>query len=217
MGFMLSKQKKLSFFNGPILFDIDRTLFDTKHFALLVREKLAILAKTDLNTLAQFENSYSHTLVSRSQFDPKHYCEYLSNKLHVPFLTLMQEFTQSKNFYSQSLFSDTLPVLESLKNKGTQLGIFSEGVTSFQKMKIEYSGIISFLNREYIYLFEEKLSSKNLKRIPANVLIIDNNKDVVTHLSKTTRCVIWINRESSENHPNAVTVSSLTNLVSLLT
>lgn len=213
---MQSKHNQFPHFTGPVLFDIDRTLLDTRYFALLVRERLAILAKTDTNTLAQLENSYSQILASRSQFDPKRYCEYLSNKLEVPFLTLMQQFTQSVALYSQSLFPDTLPALQSLKNKGVQLGIFSEGIISFQMMKIEFSGIISFLNREHIYLFVDKTSSECLKKIPNNAVIIDNSKSVVNKLSNINRHIIWLNRKSNDSHPNAITVSSLTDLVYLL-
>ncbi len=198
-----------------ILFDIDRTLFDTSVFAGLIRQKISILAQVSSDTLIRLENEYINSLSSRSKFSPSSFCGFLERELNIPSIFLMQEFIYDKTTYIDSLFADVLPVLKKLKEKGISLGVFSEGELAFQRLKVDYSGIGQYLDKNHIYIFEEKLSSRNLKEIPVGSLIIDNSETVVNFLRSRGFNSIWINRNPDMGlilNPN---ISSLFSLLDL--
>lgn len=198
-----------------VLFDLDRTLFDTDHFINLLRVKLANLARKDEQVLKQLENRYQK-LFGKLTFDPLHYSEFLSREFKISSSDLFRLFTDDKKLYSESLFDETIPILKFFKKNKYQAGIFSEGNIGFQKMKINYSGLFSHLIDSNIYVFENKLTLASIESLPSDAVIVDDKQGVVDQLVGHGIQSIWINRASRQKHDVAQTIFSLKELEDLL-
>lgn len=198
-----------------ILFDLDHTLFDTDRFIGLIRVRLANLAQKDEQTLSQLEDKYQR-LFRKLPFDPLHYSEFLSRELKINSSELFSQFTDYKDLYSESVFGETIPALKLCKKKRNALGIFSEGNIGFQKMKINYSGLASYLNKNHIYVFENKLISSSIDSLPPNIIIVDDKLEVIDQLAEHGIKSIWVNKNSKQKHKAAQTIFSLSELEKII-
>lgn len=197
-----------------ILFDLDRTLFDTNRFIDLVRTRMANFTKKNEQIIKQLENKYQQ-LCSKLAFDPLHYSEFLSRELHINTSEIVKQFTDFKNIYSESVFDEAVPVLELCKKKKNRVGIFSEGNVDFQKMKINYSGLSSYVDHNHIYVFENKLALASIESLPSDIFIVDDKLKVIDQLTEHGIKSIWINRTSKQKHKTSQTIFSLNELTKL--
>lgn len=198
-----------------ILFDLDHTLFNTNRFIDSVRTKIANFTQKNEQTLKQLESKYQQ-LFPKLPFDPLHYSEFLSRELKISSSELFSQFTVYKDLYSKSVFGETIPALKLCKKKGSTLGIFSEGNIGFQKMKINYSGLVSYLNKNYIYVFENKLIPPSIDSLPPNIIIVDDKLEVIDQLAEHGIKSIWVNRNSEQKHKMAQTIFSLSELETII-
>lgn len=196
-----------------ILFDLDRTLFNTDHFIELVRIRIASLAQKDEQALKQLESKYK-LLFRKLTFDPLHYSEFLSHELKTNSSEIFRLFTDSK-IYSESVFDEVIPVLKFCK-KRSHIGIFSEGNVGFQKMKLSYSDLGSYVDPNHIYIFENKLVPALLENLPADIVIVDDKLRVIDQLTEHGIKSIWINRTSKQKHKIAQTIFSLSELEQII-
>lgn len=200
--------------NTPIIFDIDRTIFDTAKFAKITSEVLIKTTRADPIDFNKVEMEYLNTLPNGMGFNPHEFTLNLSHNFKIPQDILLQEFYNPKNF-ADSLYSDTLNVLVNL-NSSHPLGVYSEGHVPFQKAKVEKSGISSYLKEDLVFVFEEKRSPSKLQLMPKNGIFVEDKYEVVNLLLEYGFKVIWINRKSEQKHKKTKTVTSLTDLVKFL-
>lgn len=194
-----------------ILFDLDNTLFNSNRFIELIRVNLAVLTGSNDIILKRLEEKYRKQSIKLS-FNPLHYSEFIGREFNVTPSKLFQQFTSQKQLYIESLFTKTISILGLLRAKGFQAGIFSEGNLDFQRMKIDNSGIGSYIDANLIYLYENKLALSSIKSLPVNAIVIDDNPKVIYKLNKQGIRVIWINRFSNKKHPSVPTIFSLNEL-----
>lgn len=195
-----------------ILFDIDRTIFDTNKFIELIRFDLMNLLSCDNRIAKKIEDDYLREISRESFFSPYKYSKYLSLKFNISTSVFFKKLFLKKEQYAESLFSDTLSTFNHLKMKNIALGIFSEGNLSFQKLKIESSGVSNFFSFDKIFIFNNKLSSTSLSKLPQDVLIVDDKLSVAEKLLKRGYKSVWINRNSRKRHYLIPTIFSLSDL-----
>jgi FMN phosphatase YigB (HAD superfamily) len=148
---------------------------------------------------------YIKNLKSSTDFQPENYCLALSEHFWCDYKKLIDIFYKYEKTYKNILYPDTITTLEKLKEKYI-LGIFSEGYKRFQLTKLKFSGILPYFDRKYIFLRRRKLSKKFLGLIPANSIIIDDNKKVIDILTKNNIKNLWVDRSKSIKQNNILSV-----------
>ena len=124
--------------NRPIIFDVDRTLFNTAKFIQITTEALLKILKISDNNFIEADKAYLSKLPNGLGFNPYEYTKLLSHKFGIAQNLLLKEFHNTINF-KHSLYSDTLKVLKVL-SKFHPIGVYSEGHLPFQIDKVENVG-----------------------------------------------------------------------------
>lgn len=197
------------------MFDIDRTLLDTQKFKILfprIFSKELDIEERDFETA---ELGYLSSLESSTDFYHIDYLSFLSRKLRVP-LSNLKRIYLDKNLFKKSLFKDTITVLEKLHRKYT-LGIFSEGIESFQVLKLKKSGIYKFFDPKQIFIFRRKLETENLQKLLKGAFIVDDKEEVIKALLDYGGFEpVWLNFKSDKKLSGVLTIRRLGDLLNYL-
>lgn len=179
-----------------ILFDLDRTLFDTDWFGVRMRQILEEMTGFKYEVIQARIDVYKNGLESNLWFD---------------FRELVKDFADSDEEYSKivhafvsdqtafRVYDDVRDCLSNLKDKGYTLGIFSEGVEWFQEIKLDKIGIRKYLGSELLFIGLNKRTKEFLDQIPEGAVIVDDNPEVIEVLENDGRFVpVWLNRKGLE-------------------
>ncbi|HYD34698.1 MAG TPA: HAD hydrolase-like protein [Vitreimonas sp.] len=198
-----------------ILFDIDRTLFDTPYWAgELVNPAIAELLNVKVEELLVVKNQYTDQLVKNTDFNPVDYLTHLSKVYARSIEELAQVFYQPA-YFQQAVYADVLPTLLVLRSQ-YQLGIFSEGDLDFQQTKLELSGLKSFFEPELHFIERRKEVPQVLQRLQPGWVIVEDKPEVITTLETQTQTLpIWINREAETEFTPQRQMTTLTELPEL--
>lgn len=190
-----------------ILFDIDRTLLDTSR--LVESHNLHLIKRFGLSAerLEEVHKKYKSTLKAGRYFRPKNYAKLIADSFGLELDEVVKEsFTKSEHYIP---FLETIEVLERL-HKTFALGIWTEGVKSFQSLKIKYLNLDQFIRPDHKYIFLNKTTKNSLSKIPEKAIIIDDKVFNIDYLVKNGKHTpVWINRLNDDKHPKATTVKSL--------
>ena len=190
-----------------ILFDMDRTIYDTKSSGEKISQCLAEISQKTVEEIKKIQIDYTSGLESSTDFDPDEFLKEVEKETKVDLETLNQAFFSSKNFV---LYPEAKEKLNKLLNEGYSLGIFSEGVYEWQMKKLILTGIINYFDKNFIFIGRRKLSEDFIKKLPDGATIIDDKKEVVEKLGALGRFrVIWINRINDETISGVKTIKSL--------
>lgn len=195
---------------GIILFDVDRTIYNTKSSGEKFSQCLAEISQKTVEEIKKIQIDYTSGLESSTDYDPDKFLKEVERETKVDLETLNQAFYSSKNFV---LYPETKEKLNKSLNEGYSLGIFSEGVPEWQMKKLILTGIIDYFDNNFIFIGRRKLSDDFIKKLPDGATIIDDKKEVVEKLGALGRFrVIWINRINDETIPGVKTVKSLSEI-----
>ena len=195
-----------------ILIDIDDTMFSKDKFIRNLSENLANVCQVQSEEILELEKKYIASLAKSGDFRIDNFLEYLEENFNKK-IELDDFVSDNLGIYSASLFTDTITALDKLKNN-FRLGIYSQGFTDIQEIKIRSSGIKDFFDEKFIYIDRDKLSDDFLKQLPDGVTIIDDKKEVVKKLKSLNRFnIIWINRNDNEQIDGITTIKSLDELI----
>ncbi|HAV14890.1 MAG TPA: hypothetical protein DCX25_01020 [Candidatus Pacebacteria bacterium] len=200
---------------GPILFDIDRTLFDTDRFIESTHKSLARLAKTTIGAVRQRKDEYTNNLSDDFLFRTRDYATNLGKAFHIAPEKILHDFLHNSAHYTQALYPDTLSALQALGEKNI-LGIYSEGEIQFQHNKLHQTGMMRYIHPDYLHIYERKLTDDVVKKLPKGTVVIDDKLTVVEGLASYGVQAIWINRKTKEKHARIPTVFSLSEVVEVL-
>lgn len=158
----------------PILFlDIDHTIFDTHAFMnRFVRPAFAEYIGIDLATLSKEEAHYKDRLEKSTDFDPDVYTA-----------TIAQQFTCDGDalrgifftpaWYQSAMYSEVREALKALAHQCT-LGIYSEGVATFQMRKLQLGGIVDWFAPDKIIIERRKDAPEVLAKLPIDAFFVDD-------------------------------------------
>lgn len=196
-----------------ILFDWDDTLFSKAKYRRKVISNLIKLSKVSQQEVYEFEKQYFDNLIRSDDFTIKDFVSKFTYKFNKE-IDLENFSTDKLGIYSNALFPETIEVLEKMKNKYI-LGIYSQGFKALQKIKIKYSGIEHFFDKDLIFITRRKLDKEFLKKIPQKILIIDDKQEVIETLKqlRPDLGLVWINRNDEETLDGVTTIKNLNNLI----
>jgi FMN phosphatase YigB (HAD superfamily) len=198
-----------------ILFDWDDTLFSKTEYKKNLRSNLARICEVSEEKVFEFEEEYFNNLIKSGDFQIDDFVNSFSQKFNKKIE--LEDFSSDKlGIYSKALFPETISTLEFLKNH-FNLGIYSQGFISLQKIKIQESGIENFFDEQQIYISRDKLDPAFIEMLPDGATIIDDKKEVIEKLKAIGRFnIIWINRKDDEIMDGVTTIKNLTELIDLV-
>lgn len=204
---------------GIILFDIDRTIFDTDGMSRLLNQELGrILGAKSLEKIDQIKRDYVQSLERDRYYKPEEFCRRLALAYKFPKTKDLVEVFYGKKFayiYKQSVFSDFFEVSKKLKNR-FRFGIYSEGSLKFQRHKYESMMIDKYFDKNLVFIVRSKDNRTMLKKMTKNMTIIDDKKIICDFLFKNNIPVVWLNKKGEIDSNKYATIHSLSELPSVL-
>ena len=194
-----------------VLFDFDRTLFDTAHYGDALTEVLAELLRTNKVTLRKVMTDYVSSLASDLEFDPDNYTKFLCDKFSFENQEILLSVFYGegyKHWYKDYIFPEAYELINNLKNK-YNLGLYSEGTQKFQNYKIESSGILKYFDIDLIFILDNKSTPVSLAKIPSSSVIIDDKKSVCQYLFENGMKCFWLNKKGEPDSKDFPTVHTL--------
>ena len=202
--------------NKIILFDIDRTMFDTdKFYAWFKQGLLSVLGEKKGKELKKAMLTYQNSRKRNKGFDPEDFLKHVIKETGFKKNeALINVFYGKDPIYEKCLYPETVSVLQ-VMSKDYELGVYSEGIKRFQNHKFKSLHTSKYFNKDYIFIFQEKDSPTSINKLPIKSIIIDDKRVVVDHLNKKGFKVVWINRKSKEKHPTVPTIYNLKELLTM--
>jgi phosphoglycolate phosphatase-like HAD superfamily hydrolase len=199
-----------------ILFDLDFTLFDTR---LWLREYIFSLLEEALDVSPELIDEttrlYTSRLEKSTDFNPDDYIAFLVSELEGD-QTILHQIIYNPQHFAHSVYPEVKPVLAQLKTEYT-LGLFSEGVEYFQRLKFEKSGLAEWFDPDSVFIYPRKLEPDILIQVPASV-IVDDKLEVLEVLAADPKFKpVWLNRLDSARDQELPTIHSLVALPKVLT
>lgn len=195
-----------------ILFDFDRTLFDTSLFGREISEKIEKLLNIPPGLFNNIKKQYQSKLLNPTDFDPDDFLLLLSKESSVSLQDLKKTFFKDSQCYKSAVYSEVIDVLKKLR-KQSELGIYSEGVIDWQMLKLRNSGLIKFFDPKLIFIFRRKTLPEALAKLPKDCVIVEDNLQVIDELSQNKFNSIWINRKDASLTENVRTIHTLDELI----
>lgn len=202
-----------------LLFDIDRTLFDTERFSKDYREKFIKFFNTTPEKFEIIRSKYHRSLTKHTDYVPEEFFKHLINSFHrdkqrETYEKLHNLFYETKNF-SKNLYPETVSCLQAMKTRYL-LGTFSEGHPPYQKTKLVKASIYDFFDPKLIYISRRKTDPAFLSTLPEKCTIVDDDSSVIDELinQKIISLIpVWLNRNNKDRHPRSKTIHSLDELL----
>jgi phosphoglycolate phosphatase-like HAD superfamily hydrolase len=204
---------------GIILFDIDRTIFDTDAFSKALELELWKVTKNaSVEDIQEAKREFISSLIADREFDPEKFIEFLCGRFDLKNQSkLLSVFynPKDKRWYSNFVFPETFEVFTKLRNN-FRLGIYSEGTKKFQNYKFKSMKISNYLDKDLVLILDHKTNSKALAIIPPDSIIVDDKRSVCEYLSKNGIKVVWLNRKRDPINDQLQTIYSLLELPGIL-
>ncbi len=199
---------------GVLLFDIDRTIFDTDKMSAFLSEKLGdILGRQNITEINRIKQDYIGSLERDREFTPDEFCRRLAKKFGVLDRGLLKVFYGSEfNYiYQECVFSEFFELYKELENK-FNFGVYSEGTLKFQMHKFKSMQIGKYLKKDLIFVLPVKDNAKTLKLVPKEAVIVDDKEIVCEVLNKNGFHAIWLNKKDGRESVKFDTIHSLLEL-----
>jgi FMN phosphatase YigB (HAD superfamily) len=201
---------------STILFDLDKTLIDTSKLVHeFINPALAKKLRVETAAVENIDRQYKSGLKIFSAFNPWEFLELLATKFNTDQQELENVFFAPK-FYPQSVYPETLPVLEKYQ-KTYKLGIYSEGVMAWQKVKLKLAKLDKFFANEMVFISPNKKSPQLIAKLPAKAVVVDDRLDYIDQLKlRKDIYPVWLDRNCSHQQVDAHTITNLSELEEVL-
>lgn len=200
-----------------LLFDIDRTIFDTQKWIDITEKEIIKTLNFDINRKDISINFYLKSLVNDRKFNPEKYSEFLNKKFNIKMeVALNIVYGQSYGkFYSGSIYPETFEVIEKLKDKFT-LGIYSEGTDKFQNHKFRSMGISKYFDKDLIFIVSAKDTLEVVSKLPKEAIVVDDKERICEFLTENNIKAIWLNKLDDRKSERFATIHNLLDLPNIL-
>ena len=201
---------------GILLFDIDRTLFDTDKLLKFQFETISRIL--NIQDIKKFERFWESTLSGKRHITSIERIDLICSEFNIknsePLLNVYYG-KEYKHIYKDSVYPEVVLVLNKLKSK-FRFGIFSEGIEKYQKNKFASMGLIEFFDSQLIIIVSIQTKKEIVTKIPKGAIVVDDKLAICEFLTKNGVKAIWLNRKDSSVNPNFSTIHSLTELPEIL-
>ena len=215
-------QKK---FNKIVLFDIDHTIFDTILYRNNLYKNLAKEFNADVNEFSEIaQNEYIKLRKTTYYLDPDVFLNTIltHSEKKIDHQKLKVIFWDKK-LYEKSIYPDVKNVFSYLAKNNIQIGIFSTGESTHQKIKIE--SLNEYLTENHIYISKDKF--KIIKKTFAKyknhqVYLVDDYPQILesTKFHHKNIFTVFIKRQKAHSNlvipENFKPDASITNLNQLI-
>ncbi len=194
-----------------ILFDLDKTIFDTNASGKKYTEKLAEKCQVAEEEMGQLIESYRLSLESSTDFDPNELLEEIERRHGVKKESLNQVLFDKSNFI---LFPESEDVLKRMAKRFV-LGVYSQGNKNWQKKKLELTGITDLFNPEQVIIERRKTNQRVIDKLPKGIMVVDDRKEVVGRLKqlRPDLRLVWINRYNKKGLNGVINITNLNELL----
>ena len=188
--------------NKPIvLFDIDYTMFDVRHFDKSFHAYISKIFGIDAKTIQDLSFKTILGLIEKEHFlDIDKYLKILLSGLgKEKHLKEIEEFLFGKDFFKHGFYPDVEVTVRTL-NEMFRLGVFSQGDNKLQGAKISQSGFKHLFENKLIYIIKPKKLDflPFLKKIHGKdkVYLVEDKLSILHEVKKQMPSVfgIWIKR-----------------------
>jgi FMN phosphatase YigB (HAD superfamily) len=195
----------------PIFFDFDRTLIDTDALKSEQAKRLANATQLTVEQVNGVMQSYISTLRDSYEFTIDNYIAALSSTYGVNPKEVEKVYFTETAYIADYIFPDVFPTLRQLKKKGVLIGIFSESNPKHQWIKFEKSGVLEFIDRQYIIVAKHKTEKQTISQLPKDVILIDDSLRVLDAMLTLAPDLkyLWLNRKSKDVHSIIPTIHTL--------
>lgn len=184
-----------------VLFDIDYTMFDVKHFDRNFHAYIAKLCDLDERLVQESSLKIMLDLIRKEHFlDIDKYLKLmLSGFKKEKYFKEVEQFLFGKDFFKNGFYSDVEVTIRTLKDM-VRLGIFSQGDERLQGAKITQSGFRHFFEEKLVYLIKPKKIDflPSIKKIHGKdkVFLVEDKLSILHEVKKQIPSVfgIWIKR-----------------------
>lgn len=202
-----------------ILFDIDKTIFNTELMSEEINFNLnRVLKNSDLDKFLSAKTKYKKDLKNEREFVPEDFISVLSFDFNFKDPKLLLKVFYSKRYsyiYKQSVFRETLKVIDNLKNR-YRLGVFSEGTAKFQNHKFNSLGLNEYFDKDLIFIVDAKDTKEVIDRLPKDVVIVDDKERICDFLFENNIDCVWLNRKDERKSDKYKTIHTLLELPDVL-
>ena len=113
------------------------------------------------------------------------------------------------------LHPDVLPILKYLSQKGYSLGLFSQSLAFWQRLKLQSNNIYQLFDPkfQFISLNKVRLLKKSLPALShLEIHVVDDRLDILSKLDSLPVKTHWINRRNKKSQRSSIhTLTELTN------
>ena len=203
--------------SGVLLFDIDRTIFDTDRMSEAISNKIiALLDDVSRDDFQKAKDKYFGTLKFDREFDPQAYTRSLCYSFDYKNQdSLLDVFYGGQIVYKDYVFPQAIDLFNKLKDS-YRLGIFSEGTEKFQNHKFNLMGVGDYLDESLVFVLANKTTKESINKIPKGAGVIDDKERICEYLTKNDIKAIWLNRKSDFENPDFQTVHNFEELSKIL-
>lgn len=202
-----------------VLFDIDRTIFDTDRMSRIFdKEMLKILKTSNLVKFEKAKKTYKQMLQFDRDFRVEEYVRVISKAFDFTNQEKLTEvFFGSKfaHIYRDSVYPETYKILDELKVV-YRLGIFSEGELKFQNHKFESMGLGKYFDRDLVFIVPAKDNKETLEKIPKGSIVVDDKRRICEFLAENGVKSVWLNKRMESEVTEFPVVHNLLELSLLL-
>jgi FMN phosphatase YigB (HAD superfamily) len=204
---------------GIILFDIDRTIFDTTKFRDVITSGTSrIIGNVTTKEIEDALSRFISSLQADREFDPEKFTKFVCETFSFDNQSKLLDVFYGKDnqhWYKDFVFSEFFSVSKTLGEK-FKLGIYSEGTKIFQNYKFKSMEISEYLDKDLIFILDNKTNPSAISKIPSGAVVIDDKESVCEYLKNNKIKAIWLNRKTKDKNSGFTTIHSLTELPGIL-
>lgn len=201
-----------------LLFDIDRTIFDTDKQNKLLKENILKVANSKaFKKLDKIYSKYKKSITRKGDYidyRPEDLSKFISKSFEIVSSLKIQDVYYAKKYnfiYKDSIYKDFLKILPDLYIEFV-LGIYSEGYTKFQNHKFKSMGISKYFDPNLIFIVPAKDTPEVLSKIPKEAIIVDDKERICELLTQNGIKAIWLNKNNERKSEKFTTIHKLTDL-----
>ena len=184
-----------------VLFDIDYTMFDVKHFDNNFHAYLSKLLDVDQKKVQDLSIKTILGLIKQEHFlDIDKYLKILLSGLgKEKYLKEIEQFLFGKDFFKRGFYPDVEVTVRTLKEM-FRLGVFSQGDKKLQGAKINQSGFEDIYDKKLIYIIKPRkldfLPSLKKLHTKDKVFLVEDKLSILHEVKKQMSSVfgIWVKR-----------------------
>lgn len=202
-----------------VLFDIDRTIFDTAGLTnFWVSSYAKIIDGATEEDIRMALDDFIGSLSADREFNPENFVEFVSARFNFKNPELLLDVVygdDNKHLYRELIFPETHEILEKLGER-YRVGIFSEGTLKYQNYKFKSMEISQYLDEDLVFILDHKTNPEVLSKIPEGAIVIDDKESVCRYLHDNGVRVIWLNKKDTTKSKDFDTIFDLKEVVDIL-